>query len=158
MKLIVNELGLSNDNELFQEITVGDHSRFVTNIRPHLYRHNSPAGSLRMEVRDLNDQVAATSDIVAISSIDPGNDFFHGEIRFSLDFGFQAGASYRVYLVGVSGYTFSESAYIGWCRDFDLRKYPVDYTPATGMNSALLMELWDNRFSREGFENEGDSP
>ena len=156
MKLIVDELGMQGTNELFQEITVGDSSRNVTNIRPHLYRHNSPTGSLRIDVRDLNGEIAKSSATVLISAIDPGNDFFHGEIKFDIDFSFRVGETYRIYLVGV-GYTFSESAYIGWCRDFDLSKYPKDYTPGVGMNSSLLMELWDNRFSREGFENEQDS-
>ena len=156
MKLIVDELGLGATNELFQEITVGDHSRHVTNIRPHLYRHNSPAGSLRIDVRDLNGEIAKSSDTLLISAIDPGNDFFHGEIRFDIDFSFRVGETYRIYLVGLT-YTFVEGAYIGWCRDFDLRKYPLGYTPDGPFNTSLLMELWDNRFSREGFENEQDS-
>jgi len=157
MKLIVDELGLGATNELFQEITVGDSSRNVTNIRPHLYRHNSPSGSLRIDVRDLNDEIAASSNTVAISTIDPGNNFFHGSINFAINFSFRSSETYRIYLVGVSGYTFGESAYIGWCRDFDLSKYPKDFTPKVGFNTALIMELWDNRFSREGFENEQDS-
>jgi len=157
MKLIVDELGIQGTNEVFQEITVGDSSRFVSNIRPHLYRHNSPSGSLRIDVRDVNDEIAKSSSVVAISAIDPGNDFFHGEIRFDIEFSFRAGETYRIFLVGVSGYTFAESAYIGWCRGFDLGKYPSDFSPKVGFNSSLLMELWDNRFSREGFENEQNS-
>ena len=78
MKLIVDELGIRGTNEVFQEVKTGTSSRFVSNIRPHLYRHNSPSGSLRIDVRDLNDEIAKSSNAVAISAIDPGNNFFHG--------------------------------------------------------------------------------
>lgn len=135
MKLCVAEL----DTELFQAITPSQNT-FVEAIRIHLYRHNAPAGSLSVRIADTNGRSIAVSDTVAISSIPSGN-FYHGYIRFLIQCSLKKSEQYRVYL-NSSGYSFSESAYIGWCNDFDLRKYPTAYTPSSALAAPLDLEVW----------------
>lgn len=116
MKLLVNEL----KTELVQQLS-GDETRIVEAVRLKLYKHNSPAGSLFVEVRDENGGVISVSESIAISSLSESA-FFHGQIRFYLNAYLKAGRSYQLALCS-TGYSFSESAYVGWCLDFDFHTY-----------------------------------
>ena len=135
MKLLVAELKTS----LYQELTANSNAQ-IEAIRIHLYKHNSPVGSLSVSIADTNGRVVATSDTVAISSISAVA-FYHGYIRFLVSYPIRSGTTFRVYL-NASGYTFSDAAYIGWCNDFDLRKYGVGYSPSTSTRAALDLEVW----------------
>lgn len=137
MKLVVHELM----TKLSQVIQVGSDSINLEAIRPHLYRHNQATGSLQLQVEDLGGNVIAQSDQVDISDVGTGS-FWHGYIRFLMKSHLRAGASYQISLVSLGGYGFNESAYVGWCNDFDLRKVPALYSPSLGLTGALDMEFW----------------
>lgn len=138
MKLLVHEL----KTELSQLITVGAESIKVVAIRPHLYRHNTAGGSLRVQIEDASGNVIALSETIAISAMPAAQAYWHGYLRFYIKAHLRAGATYRISLVPLSGYSFNESAYIGWCNDYDLRKVPALYTPNAGGAAALDFELW----------------
>lgn len=135
MKLLVAELV----TELYQELTCSE-DQDIQAIRLHLYKHNTAAGSLSVVVTDSNGRTIATSDSVAISDIS-ASAFYHGYIKFPIVCSLKEGTVFRVYL-RQSGYTFSEGSYVGWCNDFDLRKYSATYSPNTGTRAALDCELW----------------
>jgi hypothetical protein len=135
--LVVHELVTT----LKQEISLLDKDLLIHAIRPHIYRHNFPTGSLNLEVWDSNQRTIAVSSSVAIASIGTEN-YFHGYIEFPFVEPLKALSTYWVALKASGGYTFSESAYIGWCNDYDLRKVDADYTPNDGVNGALDMEFW----------------
>ncbi len=135
MKLCVAEL----ESELFQVVRPKANT-LVEAIRIHLYRHNSPEGSLSVRVADLNGRSIAVSDTVLISAI-PSKTFYHGYVRFLIQCSLKKNEQYRVYL-NSSGYSFNESAYIGWCNDFDLRKYDTEYTPSSALAAPLDLEVW----------------
>lgn len=145
MKLAVHELR----TELSQKITTGDKPVWVEAIRPHLYKHGSPAGALYLEVRNAQGYLIATSQPVVIADI-PGLPFFHGEIDFPLETSLVANATYFVTLKG-TGYSFNESAFIGWCNDFDLRKMQPSYSPSNGTRAALLLEIWERKPTKRGY-------
>lgn len=152
MKLVVAELISVVD----QEITIGDDDLDVVAIRPHLIRFNNPAGSVRMQVLDSSKRLIAQSALASIATVDVddavvGEDFVHGYVRFYLNVPMKAGTTYWIRLVG-SGYTFSESAYLGWCNDFDLRKVPVLYDQNGDWEAALDVELWVRRRSLRGVQ------
>jgi hypothetical protein len=117
-------------------------------IRPHIYKHGSPAGSLVLDVLDANGKLIKSSSAVTISSISTAN-YFHGYVKFDISLPVTSGKTYQIKLRG-TGYTFSASAYIGWCNDFDLRKYTADYSPNTGIDAALDMEIWSGRRPQKG--------
>jgi hypothetical protein len=138
MKLVVHELV----TELKQKITATVDQN-VYSIRPHLYKNLAPAGSLTIEVRDENDLLIAESSSLSIGSIPSGN-YYHGYVEFMIDCQMKANTDYYVALVP-NGYTFSDSAFIGWCNDFDLSKYASDDVLAIGANAPLDMEIWAKR-------------
>lgn len=136
-KLFIKEI---DGSQSFQTITPTS-NLIVEAFRPHIYRHNSPTGSLRIKVNDNNGKLIKQSSAVTISSIGTLA-FFHGLVKFDINVGLQKDQSYRIELVGEGGYTFSESAYIGWVNDFDLRRVSASYSPNVDFNAALGMEIW----------------
>jgi hypothetical protein len=136
MDLIVHEL----KTELKQEIEVKHQPIQLYAIRPHLYRHLAPSGTIYVELRDEGNNVIETSAGLPISSLPSGN-YLHGYIRFYMRTNLRAFTKYNVVLKA-SGYSFSESAWIGWCNDYDLRKAEATYGGNTGLGAALDLELW----------------
>ena len=149
MDLLVHELGITSV-ETKQQIEIGGDDILLEAIRPWLYKHNSPAGSLRLVIKDESEVVTvATSETIAISAISVA-DFFHGAVRFLVDAGLTKNTKYWVILEGISGYAFAEAAYIGWNGDFDLKIVDRNYANNEGFNSALLMELWERKTIKRG--------
>lgn len=141
--LLITEL----DTTLSQKVTPTA-TMIVAAIRPHIYIQNSPAGSLRVDIYDsTNTTLLKSSETITVASIKSQalitDDYFHGYIRFLIDWGLVKDTQYTIRLEGVSGYTFSTTDHIAWCKDFDLRKYSASYTPNVGFNSSFDLELWE---------------
>lgn len=132
-------------SSLYQEFTASDNMDVVA-IRPRLYKHNNPAGSLTVKIKDSNGYQVATSSSVAISDIHStfGANYAHGYYRFYVAANLVSGQTYRVYLEN-SGYAFAEGAYVAWCTCNDLQRVSADYSPTTGLNSPLDFEIWERR-------------
>lgn len=146
MNLIVHELVTT----LTQRMTVGDNDVRLGAIRPHILKYGTPAGSLYMEVKNTSGTSLQTSETVTIASITAAtNTYFHGYIKFLTYITLLKNTSYD-FILTPTGYTFAESAYIGWCNDFDLQKYDRDYTPADSFDCPLDMELWEYKLITRG--------
>jgi len=147
MKLNVHELQAAG---LMQRFTVGSNPLDVYAIRPHLYKHLSPAGSLYMEIRSDGGSLLSTSETLTISSIHSNGfasaNYGHGDIRFYTSARLAANTTYQLWLKS-TGYTYANSAFIGWCNDFDLRKIDKDFT---GPASALLFDLFTYQYLTKG--------
>jgi hypothetical protein len=137
MKLLVHELVGS----LSQDMTTPSEVVQIEAVRPHIYKHNEPAGNVKVQITDLSDELIAESDTLTIADISDES-FFHGYVTFSVNAQLRPDTTYRFKVVAGGGYLFSESAYVGVCNGFDLAKYPMDYTPSIGANSALDLEIW----------------
>lgn len=153
MNLVVFELGVSNPfgtSQVKQLITVGSRDLPLYAIRPHLYKHLAPAGSLYLEVQDANERKIKVSETLAISAIGSGN-YWHGYVRFLIDLSLKANTQYYLALRS-TGYTYGASAFVGWCNDFDSTKVPRGYsTPSSvGVNAPLDLELWTRRKITKG--------
>lgn len=142
MTLIVHELGL-DATPTFQELTPSKNT-IVEAVRPHIIRYASPSGSLQVRIADSTGATIATSEVVSMASIGTGT-YWHGHIKFDVDTYLRKDTTYRFYIEGVSGYSFSESAYIGVCKEFENKKYPASYTPSTDFDSALDLEIWERK-------------
>ena len=135
-----------------QEVTIGNTALDMDGIRPHIYRFGNPTGSIQVEILDSLKRLIQKTEILTIASIDttpPSNeDFFHGYVLFKVNWPAQANTKYHLRLVGLSGYTFSETAgpatgYIGWVKaEPDFRKGTATFSPNTGFNSELDWEPW----------------
>lgn len=141
MDLIYTDL----DTEASQEITMINDCNLVY-IRPHVIKHGSPGGSIKVQVLDENDYLIGESSSVTVASISTF-DYAHGYVRLPIDVPLKAGSTYKINLVGHSGYTFSDANHVGFCRDFDLRKVRAAYTSNLGADSAYDIELWERKVS-----------
>jgi predicted nucleic acid-binding Zn ribbon protein len=139
MKLVVHEI----DSEVYQEVTPR-RNYIITHIRPHLYRHQWPSGNLKLQIQDANGEVLAESTAVTIADIGT-LDYFHGYVRFDIEFYMKKEVTYRIAVVGSAGYTFDNSAFCGVCNDFDLRRYEALFTPNDGVHAPLDIEFWGRR-------------
>lgn len=138
MKLVVAELV----TELSQQIKSVGGVRNVRHIRPHLFRKGAPAGGLKLEVRDANGGLIATSNTVLNSAIGSLT-YAHGYVKFDVTVQLASEQIYEVALVPTGGYSFAESDWIGWCNGYDLGKYP-EITPTSGsFNKPLDLEIWE---------------
>lgn len=139
MKLIVHELVSS----LYWAVESPLDPRVIRGIRPHLLRYGAPTGSLYMEIRKASDETLyATSETIAVSSIPVGT-YWHGFIRFYTNFILPASTNLKVYLKSSGGYAFAETAYIGWCIEWDsLRKYDMSSDYFVTEDAPFDCELW----------------
>lgn len=138
MKLVVHELKA----EGLHQVLRSDKRVIVEAVRPHLYRHNVPAGSVRMQIYSGEDLVAESNavDISTIGSLA----YFHGYVTFYINAYLDKDVDYTfsLYSDGIDGYTFSEPAYVGWCVGFDLGHYDATYVMASNLDSPLDLEIW----------------
>lgn len=139
MTLIVHELGMSAE-PTYQELKPLKNT-VVESVRPHIIRYANPAGSIRVRIADSTGATIAISNAVPVASIGEGT-YWHGFIRFDVDAHLRKDTTYRIYIEGVSGYSFSESDYIGVCKEYENKKYPASYSPSADFDSALDLEIW----------------
>lgn len=141
MDLIVYEM----KPQVYQALTATKDT-LVKAVRPHIYRHLSPSGSIKVQIKSSDGAtLLGESEAVAISSIESGSNYFHGYVTLSFNASvwLTAGTTYRIYIVGTGGYSFNESAYVGVCTDFDLRKYTAAYSYTTDYQAPLDIEMWE---------------
>lgn len=138
MKLVVNEL---REEGVAQIVTPPRHV-LVEAIRPHIYRHGFPSGTLKLQILNGGGEVVAESNDVPINSIGTLS-YFHGYIRFDITAYLAKNESYVINLVGDDDYAFDESAFCGWVNGLDLGKYAANEIIATSWNAPLDLEIWE---------------
>lgn len=149
MQIVVHEL---TGSHIKQQIEVGDNPLQVAALRPSLVKWLNPIGSLKMRIRDESDTTTiAESEVVTIQSItDATDNYFHGPVKFEIAAALQANTKYTVVLMGLDGYSFSESSYIGWENGYDLKLVPNSYTPASTIDEGLMLEIWTRNTVQKG--------
>lgn len=143
MDLILDELKTTLEQEITPTLNAS-----VMHIRPHLYIENNPSGSVKVQVLSEGVVIAESSE-VSISSITSAT-YAHGYIRFDVDVFLKENVTYKLRLAPGTGYSFSGSAFVGWCKDFDLRKYATAYSASSGLRSAYDYEVWGRETVRKG--------
>lgn len=138
MKLIVIEL----KSELAQTI-IPDRTEHVEGIRLHLYKHAEPTGYIHLELRDENNSLITQSEVIPISSIE-SDGYYHGQIRFNVNAHLKEQTEYKIVLCH-TGYIFDESAYVGWCLDYDYNSYPKGYEYSSPLKSSFDFEIWTRK-------------
>ncbi|RTL05230.1 hypothetical protein EKK58_08765 [Candidatus Dependentiae bacterium] len=119
---------------------------FIVALRPHLYIHGSPSGTVKVQILDTNNRVVTESSSVSISTLKT-LDYAHKYYRFDLSANLSQDTSYKLAVVCEGGYSFSESAYVGVCLDWDNRKSSVGYSPSTSYEQPLDIEVWERRIN-----------
>lgn len=139
MKLVVHELTADGLTQTVKP----DKNVIVEAIRPHIYRHNWPTGNLVLQILDMSDAVVAESLPISVDDIG-SESFFHGWVRFDIKAGLKKNTEYKIKLTA-TGYSFAESDFIGWCNDYDFKKYERGYDPASSLNAPLDVEVWERK-------------
>jgi hypothetical protein len=129
------------ESSIYQEETSDYAMHKIGAIRPHLMRFGNPAGNLTMQIQDRAGEPLFTSETINISSIGSGT-YWHGYYPFLITGMLRKFTPYRFVLIAGGGYSFSESAYIGWCNGFDLGKYIPEYAGGIGWSAPLDLEIW----------------
>jgi hypothetical protein len=142
--LAVNELYTTT----YQTLTTDHHNKQLVTLRPHLYRHGSPAGTVTLQIQDNAGSVLASSNTRSIASIGTGT-YWHGYANFDVSFMLAKSTTYRVAIVA-SSYTFSPTAYVGWCGGYDLGKYPHSYTTGSKFDYPLDLEIFTRQQVKKG--------
>lgn len=137
MKLLIQEHIATN---LTQNLTRTEPA-IVEAIRPHIYRHNFPAGTVKVQIHDNLSVLIAESNTVNISAMGTMA-YFHGYVKFDINAHLKKNVAYTVSLVS-AGYVFNEASYIGWVNGHDLAKYPITGVPASSYNYPLDLEIWE---------------
>lgn len=138
MTLVIHEL----TSNLDQVITTPDRDIIVEAIRPHIYRHRFPTGSLKIQIYDSLNALVSESEVIQISDIGTLG-FFHGYVRFYINAYLAKNSSYKIRLVSQGGYTFDESAYCAWVNGYDLAKYQPSLPLPDGISFPLDYEIWE---------------
>jgi len=155
-ELVVHELGLNSGGDFPQDVlkqpfTVGNQNLNVANVTVHIYRHNSPAGTVRLQLLDTNSRLIDESTPVTISTIGSDN-FFHGLFTFVFDIGLKANRNYILAMASAGGYVFAEGAYVGWVTDFGnvTKKHP--FSPNKDFSSPMDLKFWIKVKNQKGQE------
>ena len=146
MDLIFREL----QNEGFQKIKMLENCNLIY-IRPHILKVGSPGGQLKLQVRDSFGFLIDESAPINISSIGTLANA-HGYLRFDVTTPLRKGETYEIGVLAFNGYTYSAGAYVGLCRDFDLRKVKANFNPNDAFDSAFDFELWERKMSDRSAE------
>lgn len=136
MKLIVHEILSSVSQGLTPEKNTQ-----VTVVRPHLYIHNKPVGTLKVQITTSDGLLIGESTEIDIQSMTT-LPYFHGYIRFDVQAHLKRDVEYKVMVTAGGGYTFSESGYVGVCNDFDSRRYETSEPISHPNYSPLDIEVW----------------
>jgi hypothetical protein len=145
MTLVIHELVTT----LTQSVTK-DYAEDVGAIRLYLIKYAAPAGSLYVEIQTSGGSLLVTSDTVTITDISAVA-HFHGYVRFTFPTSYKLAAdtTYKIVLKS-TGYTFSELAYVGWCNAYEFAFVDADYSPSTGLNAPLLLEMYSYQRNSRG--------
>lgn len=130
-----------DDTLWLQRFITGSKEIAMTHVRPYLYKHGSPAGTVKVQILDSSQVLIKETSTLTITDISTAT-YFHGFVRFELEMGLARETSYYCKLV-TSGYSFAEANHLGWCRDYDLRVVDASYTPSDGLNSAFLFQMFE---------------
>jgi hypothetical protein len=140
-KLVVEELKTSLKQ------TFRTNTRLVLQaVRPHIYKHLSPAGDLTLNI--IQDGKTVGTKTVTSAIIESGTDstptnYYHG--IYTLEFDNQVVVNegeFEIELVGENGYSFSESAYFGWVKPHEDLYIETEYTPAGDDYNPFGVQLW----------------
>lgn len=116
-------------------------------LRPYIYKHLSPSGSFTLSLKQggstLGSATFTSADIEAIDGVTALN-YFHGAYKVEFTDPVIVNRGEFEIELSHSGYTFAESAYLGWIREHERIINPFTSTGNDAENP-LAVEIWVNK-------------
>lgn len=141
-KLVVDELKTT----LSQTMTVDHEKRIlIAGIRPYIYMHNSPAGTFTLSIKDGGVTVASkdfTSTEIK-SDLSTSDNYAHLFKRLVFDNPAQLTSKEYELELSASGYSFSESGYLGWVREHENQFNRTGGTPFSDIENPRSFQLFE---------------
>lgn len=112
----------------------------VRHIRPHLFLHNNPTGTLKVQICSDDGTLIAESNSVDMSNITDAV-AYHGYVKFDVSAYLMENTWYTVKIVP-SSYTYASGSYTAVCLDAGLKKYSYSSEIRTPLLAPLDLEIW----------------
>lgn len=141
-KLVVEDL----QTTLEQDFTVYLERRItVAGIRPYIYMHNSPSGTFTFTLKRAGVTIASDSfDSTEIKSdLGTTDNYIHiwKVLNLANVIHLESGA-YSLELSS-SGYTYSDSSYLGWVKEHEHLTSEINGSPLTDFNNPMSIQLFE---------------
>lgn len=139
MKIVLDELKTT----LTQKFTTVEREQAYA-IRPYLYLHNDPVGSFTISIKHGSTVLGQSTLTISEIKTEAGfadNQYHHGVFRFIFDplVVLQARTEYNIEL-SASGYSYSDSSFIGWVKEFENLKNTFTDTISTDFDRPFSFE------------------
>jgi hypothetical protein len=139
-KLVVEELKAT----LSQTVTLTEQKRFLIEaVRPYIYMHNAPAGTFTIKIRQSGNELASkdftSSEIKSDLSTTDNYAHLWKVIRF--DNPIQLDRDEYEIELSSTGYTFSNSSYIGWIKEHENRFNKTDGSELSSLYGPYSYQL-----------------
>jgi hypothetical protein len=143
--LVVQKL----DNELIQDFRLKLDERYnVGGIYPYIYMHNAPAGTFTIQIiKGVTVLASKSFDCDDIkSALDTTDNYAHSFHPVLFDSPTQLGRGLYSLRLSSSGYSPTESSFIGWTQQHEDLNNILDYTPGSDAQNPLAFKLkiWRN--------------
>ena len=147
MKLVVEEL----KSTLSQTVNFNLQKRYLfKGIRPYIYMHNSPAGIFTISIKSGGDTLASETFTSAEIKTELSTSDIYAHLWKILTFSapLQLGKGEYELELSSSGYTFSQSSYMGWIKKHDTRFDETSGTPVSDMENPYSYQFFNFKEAR----------
>jgi len=129
---------------LSQDITVTSSNRIhVAAFIPYIYMCNAPAGTFTFSL--IQNSITIFSKTFTSTeiktSLATSNNYAHAFYPLIPDYLVQMSSGSYTVKLSASGYTPSESSYLGWIRQFENIQNEMSYTPTTDRQNPLAIRI-----------------
>lgn len=133
------------ETELTQELRYNLSDRCqIGALIPYLYMHNSPAGTFAIDLLNSDDEIIISQefdcdDIKA--ALETSNNYAH--VFYPIIPTNPIQIEYGLYTIKLSatGYTPSDSSYLGWIQQFENIQNVMDYVPVNDAQNSLAIRI-----------------
>ena len=142
--LVLDELKTT----LEQNITIDLKRRYdVAAIRPYIYMHNAPAGIFTLSIKTDTETLASQDFTSAEIKTDLSTSDNYAHIWKVIQFNdpvFLLDDDYILELSS-SGYTFSESAYVGWIKEHESQFNDTSFTGLYDIDRPFSFQIFEHK-------------
>lgn len=141
MKIVVEPLKSSLEQTFNAKKRTQIHS-----ISAWIYKHLSPAGAFKIEIwqagAKLTESDPVTSSDIETNTNSTNLNYYHGYYRFLFSGAAFVNEGDFILKLVQTGYTYSDSAYLGWVKPHESITVDLDYTPVDAKENPFGVQIW----------------